>query len=84
MLSDGEPAALTYRSSSEGVEHTRKAVRQVTQEGFVPIHVWITDDHGKDVMFDNVVTFDGIKGLATDLAKLIKNAVVKGSSRKSV
>lgn len=84
VLSDGEPAALTYRSSSEGVEHTRKAVRQVTKEGFVPIHVWITDDHGKDVMFDNVVTFDGIKGLATDLAKLIKNAVVKGSSRKSV
>ena len=84
VVSDGQPASFAYWASAEGEEHTREAVRKVSADGFIPVHVWIGHDGGEDTMFRNVVRFNSIQSVATDLAGLIKDAVIKGSSRKAI
>lgn len=83
VLSDGDPAACVYRTSYDGVIHTRKVVREVTRMGFLPVHVWIGGCEETDTMFQDVVRFESLPALATDLAKLIKKTVIRHSARKS-
>ena len=81
IVSDGAPAACAYTTTAGGVEDTRKAVQEVTKDGFFPIQVAIDPSVEPQEMFRDWVTLTDLAVLPKKLGAIIKKAVLKRSGR---
>ena len=80
VISDGAPAAYAYRST-DGVKHTREAVKKAAAQGFAPVQIAIESYFDPKTMFDHWVTFTDLAKLPLGLAKIVKKAVLKNAPR---
>lgn len=76
VISDGAPCADRY-SGRSAIEHTRKAVQDVTKMGFTPVQICINASYDPKTMFDNFIILDDMGTLAKDLSKVIKDSLAK-------
>lgn len=81
VLSDGMPAASVYRYGNSGVTDTRKAVEEVSRNGFLPIQVAIAPEVDPEQMFKHWVTLTDLADLPRQLGAVIKKAVLKRTGR---
>ena len=81
VLSDGMPAASVYRYGNSGVIDTRKAVEEVSRNGFLPIQVAIAPEVDPEQMFKHWVTLTDLADLPRQLGAVIKKAVLKRTGR---
>lgn len=74
VISDGAP--------NESTELVRKAVLDISRDGFSLVAVSIGPYYDPATMYDHNVTFSNLSTLAIELGKMVKTAILKSSNRK--
>lgn len=70
IISDGQPSSSDYYGMS-AIEHTRKAVLDVTAKGFFPVQIGIeTDERYQKMMFTDYVNFSDSRQMVENIRKL--------------
>ena len=75
VISDGAP--------NESTELVRKAVQDISRDGFSLVAVSIDPYYDPATMYDHNVTFSDLPSLAIELGKMIKTAILKNTSKKA-
>lgn len=73
VISDGAP--------NESTELVRKAVLDISRDGFSLVAVSIDPYYDPATMYDHNVTFSDLSKLAIELGKMVKSAIIKTSRR---
>lgn len=76
VISDGAP--------NESPTLVRKAVQDISRNGFSLVAVSIDPYYDPATMYDNNVTFSDLQTLAIELGKTVKAAITKSSIRRIV
>lgn len=74
VISDGSPQGFRY-TGPEAALQVKKAVLKAKAAGVYVVQVAIGGHGGSKKMYDNVVVFEDIKKLTTDLRKLVQRIV---------
>ena len=74
VISDGAPC--------EPESNVRRAVRDLSRDGFTIVSIGIDFEYDPSTMYDNHVNMADLSRLAPDLGRMIKKAIMKNSKRQ--